>query len=197
MRFIKQHGHLALSVFIAFVFIQSLFFKFTDSPETTYIFVGKLDDWDSMKAGVPAGLPGASYALSPPEVLARYERWDSICVRTAPLQNAAYRRKLKLPDNDLGVRVDSVLPGTPAEKILRADDVILQVGKYPVGSDGTIIYEGNRMALAMAIQEAQHGQSVAMKLWRAGKEESVALPVEVSVRPLALRVLTEGPAPAP
>ncbi len=45
MRFIKQHGHLALSVFIAFVFIQSLFFKFTDSPETTYIFVGKLEPW--------------------------------------------------------------------------------------------------------------------------------------------------------
>ena len=34
----------ALSVYIAFVFIQSLFFKFTDSPETRYIF-GTLDTW--------------------------------------------------------------------------------------------------------------------------------------------------------
>ena len=34
----------ALTVFIAFVFIQSLFFKFTDSPETQYIF-GTLDGW--------------------------------------------------------------------------------------------------------------------------------------------------------
>jgi hypothetical protein len=33
-----------LTVFIAFVFIQSLFFKFTDSPETQYIF-GTLDSW--------------------------------------------------------------------------------------------------------------------------------------------------------
>lgn len=31
-------------LFIAFVFIQSLFFKFTDSPETQYIF-GTLDQW--------------------------------------------------------------------------------------------------------------------------------------------------------
>ena len=31
-------------IFIAFVFIQSLFFKFTDSPETQYIF-GTLDAW--------------------------------------------------------------------------------------------------------------------------------------------------------
>ncbi|EWY38373.1 membrane protein [Skermanella stibiiresistens SB22] len=34
----------ALSLYIAFVFIQSLFFKFTDSPETRHIF-GTLDAW--------------------------------------------------------------------------------------------------------------------------------------------------------
>lgn len=33
-----------LTLYIAFVFIQSLFFKFTDSPETQYIF-GTLDAW--------------------------------------------------------------------------------------------------------------------------------------------------------
>ncbi|QQP90104.1 hypothetical protein IGS68_02190 [Skermanella sp. TT6] len=34
----------ALSLYIAFVFVQSLFFKFTDSPETRHIF-GTLDAW--------------------------------------------------------------------------------------------------------------------------------------------------------
>ncbi len=33
-----------LTLYIAFVFIQSLFFKFAGSPETTYIF-GTLDAW--------------------------------------------------------------------------------------------------------------------------------------------------------
>lgn len=33
-----------LTVYICFVFIQSLFFKFADSPETQYIF-GTLDTW--------------------------------------------------------------------------------------------------------------------------------------------------------
>lgn len=32
-------------LFIAFVFIQSLFFKFTDAVETRYIFEGKLEPW--------------------------------------------------------------------------------------------------------------------------------------------------------
>lgn len=43
---------LVLSAYIAFVFVQSLFFKFTDSPETQYIF-GTLDAW-----GAGLGFPG-------------------------------------------------------------------------------------------------------------------------------------------
>lgn len=45
MDFIKRNGHIILSLYVAFVFIQSLFFKFTDNPETIYIFEGKLDPW--------------------------------------------------------------------------------------------------------------------------------------------------------
>ena len=45
MKFLKMHGHWILTLFVAFVFIQSLFFKFTGSPETVYIFEGKLDPW--------------------------------------------------------------------------------------------------------------------------------------------------------
>ena len=39
-----QRVQIALIIFVAFVFIQSLFFKFTNSPETQYIF-GTLDSW--------------------------------------------------------------------------------------------------------------------------------------------------------
>ena len=42
----------ALTLYVAFVFIQSLFFKFTDSPETQYIF-RTLDLW-----GASLGFPG-------------------------------------------------------------------------------------------------------------------------------------------
>lgn len=41
-----------LTLYIAFIFIQSLFFKFTDSPETQYIF-GTLEAW-----GTSLGWPG-------------------------------------------------------------------------------------------------------------------------------------------
>jgi hypothetical protein len=43
---------IVLIAFVAFVFVQSLFFKFTNSPETQHIF-GTLDLW-----GASLGLPG-------------------------------------------------------------------------------------------------------------------------------------------
>ena len=50
---LAKNGHWLLTLFVAFVFIQSLFFKFTGSPETVYIFQGKLDPW-----AASLGFPG-------------------------------------------------------------------------------------------------------------------------------------------
>ena len=49
---IRRYLPIALTLYIAFVFIQSLFFKFSNSPETQYIF-GTLEVW-----GASLGLPG-------------------------------------------------------------------------------------------------------------------------------------------
>lgn len=53
MQWFRRHGHWPLTLFVAFVFVQSLFFKFTDSPETRYIFEAKLDPW-----AASLGFPG-------------------------------------------------------------------------------------------------------------------------------------------
>lgn len=53
MTWTRRHGHWVLTLYVAFVFIQSLFFKFTGSPETVYIFEGKLDPW-----AASLGFPG-------------------------------------------------------------------------------------------------------------------------------------------
>lgn len=53
MDWIRRHGHLPLTLYISFVFVQSLFFKFSGSPETVYIFEGRLDPW-----AASLGFPG-------------------------------------------------------------------------------------------------------------------------------------------
>jgi len=53
MNGLRRHGHWLPTAYVAFVFIQSLFFKFSGSPETVYIFQGKLDPW-----AASLGFPG-------------------------------------------------------------------------------------------------------------------------------------------
>lgn len=63
----------ALSVFIAFVFVQSLFFKFTNAPETQYIF-GTLDQWGANTLGVEGLFLGSGpfnqYVIATAELIA-------------------------------------------------------------------------------------------------------------------------------
>jgi long-chain acyl-CoA synthetase len=60
--------------------------------EARLLFLGKLDDWEAMRPGVPGGLPCVSYALSPEDVQARADmRWDEIVARTAPLPGQPVR----------------------------------------------------------------------------------------------------------
>lgn len=47
----KNYLPAILSLFISFVFIQSLFFKFSGSPETVYIFT-TLNEWASHRFGL-------------------------------------------------------------------------------------------------------------------------------------------------
>lgn len=60
--------------------------------EARLLFLGKLDDWETMRNGVPAGLPCVSYPLSPADAQARVDmRWDEIVARTAPLTGSPAR----------------------------------------------------------------------------------------------------------
>ena len=53
-----------------------------EHSEAKLLFVGKLDGWDGMKAGVPAGLPCISHPLAPKNA---FPTWDDIIAKTAPL----------------------------------------------------------------------------------------------------------------
>jgi len=48
--------------------------------------------------------------------------------------------------------------------------VLLKVGEFAVGSDGTILYNGNRLSASFAFQMAQAGEEVPVELWRDGHQ---------------------------
>ena len=53
-----------------------------EHSESKLLFVGKLDDWEMMKPGVPASLPIVTLPMAPATA---GEKWDDIMARTAPL----------------------------------------------------------------------------------------------------------------
>jgi len=132
------------------------------------------------------GLENAGFFI-PPNVMkhflkdvedGNYDGFPQAGVKLTDTFNPALRRYLKLPNEDGGVRIDFIVPDSTKE-VLKVDDVVLQVGEYPVFSDGTILYRGNIVNMGMAISEYQQGEKVPLKIWRDGEALDVELPVFV------------------
>ncbi len=83
--------------------------QIVEHSECKLLFVGKLDGWEHMRAGVPPGLPCISHPLSPPEAKKSYPQWDDIVAKTAPLQGEPVR-----PSDELATIIyTSGTTGTP------------------------------------------------------------------------------------
>jgi hypothetical protein len=106
-----------------------------------------------------------------------YDGFPQAGIRFVSLQNEAYRKFLGMPDNDLGARVDHIFDVPSTRELLKIDDVILKVGPYDVGSDGTIVYEGNRVFLGVAISDVQSGEKLKFKIWRDKREMELDVPL--------------------
>jgi S1-C subfamily serine protease len=134
--------------------------------------------------GMP-GLENTGFFIPPPVIEhflkdiedTHYDGIPQAGVRLAQLQNPAYRKLLKLPEDAQGARVDGLLPIPSTEKVLKEEDVILQAGSLAVASDAKVLYQGNRVSAALAFQLAQAGESIPLQVWRDGRRQEVSLPV--------------------
>ena len=135
------------------------------------------------------GLENAGFVI-PPNIIkhflediedGKYHGFPDAGISLIKLTNPAFRASLGLPNNSVGARIDRILQPFPkTHELLRVNDVILEVSKQEVGSDGMILYEGNRVHCSVLFDEAQHGETIALKLWRAGKAIELELPVYVN-----------------
>ncbi len=62
-----------------------------EHSEARLLFVGKLDGWDGMKAGVPQGLTCITHPLSPKNAVPGAANWDDIMAKTQPLADLPLR----------------------------------------------------------------------------------------------------------
>jgi long-chain acyl-CoA synthetase len=62
-----------------------------EHSDSKFLFVGKLDEWEGMKSGVPARLSCISHPLAPDDAKRSYPQWDGIVAKTAPLAGTPLR----------------------------------------------------------------------------------------------------------
>jgi long-chain acyl-CoA synthetase len=62
-----------------------------EHSDSKFLFVGKLDGWEGMKSGIPAGLSCISHPLSSDDAKRSYPQWDGIVAKTAPLTGKPVR----------------------------------------------------------------------------------------------------------
>jgi long-subunit acyl-CoA synthetase (AMP-forming) len=55
-----------------------------DHSDSRLVFIGKLDDWEEIKQGIPADLPGIALPLAPET---DYENWDDLISRHQPIED--------------------------------------------------------------------------------------------------------------
>jgi len=97
--------------------------------------------------------------------------------------NNAMQQFYHLNDDEFGVLVLHVLSGTPAEKSLRINDVILNVDGYDIANDGTIAFRKNqRTSYKYAFDQYFSGQSMPLIVMREGKKIKIDLLLEQSKR---------------
>jgi hypothetical protein len=102
MSWLKKNGHWLLTLYVAFVFIQSLFFKFTGSPETVYIFQGKLDPWAASLGFAGVFAPGGIFSA---KVVGSFELIASVLLLAGAFM--PQRRALQVLGAGLGLGVIS------------------------------------------------------------------------------------------
>ena len=62
-----------------------------EHSEAKLLFIGKLDGWDGMKPGVPAGLACICLPMAPADAAKTYPGWDAIIAKTEPLKGNPLR----------------------------------------------------------------------------------------------------------
>ena len=102
-----------------------------------------------------------------------YDGYVELGIDYINLLNPSYRKKLNLPDDNIGVVVTNVLAAGSAESGLQANDVLLKIDGYPITSDGHINLDGEYLQMEEIVERKYHGDNVRFEILRKSKKMTV------------------------
>ena len=110
---------------------------------------------------------------------------DGIIVQ--PMENEALKACYGIKKEMTGVLVTYVLPGSSAEGIMQAGDVLLAIDGHPVADNMTVEFRKNdRTSAAYYVQKHQIGETVVMDVIRGGKPVTCKIPLKKTLASFSL-----------
>lgn len=89
-------------------------------------------------------------------------------------ENPALRQYYGLSKDDGGVVIAHVLPFTPADGVLKIDDILLAIDAVPIAQDATFLFRGNeRLSFSYLVHSKQVGDRSKIKVLRDGKMQTL------------------------
>ncbi|MCG2821275.1 MAG: PDZ domain-containing protein, partial [Candidatus Atribacteria bacterium] len=112
-----------------------------------------------------------------------YDGYPSLGVSMQDMENQGLRKYYQMEEGLSGVLINQIIPGSPADEYLQAGDILLSIGDYAIGNDGTIEFRTNeRTQLTYVIQQKQIGEKIQMEILREGKKISLDLNLSRSLK---------------
>ena len=112
-----------------------------------------------------------------------YEGFPSIGVVLQEMENPSLKARHGLGEEQTGVLVTRILPGSPADGLLEVGDVILSVAGHDVADDATVEFRPRqRTQVSYYVQQRQVREPIEIVVWRGGEERSLTLSLHRSLR---------------
>jgi len=99
-----------------------------------------------------------------------YDGFPDLGVSTLKMVSRALRRERGVPADKSGVVVQDVARDGTADGMLESGDVLLSVDGVSIADDGRVSVGPNHVAFLYLFDQKQLGETVRVKVWRAGKE---------------------------
>lgn len=103
-----------------------------------------------------------------------YNGIPSLGVSMQELENPALKKRCGMDEDQTGLLINHVLPGSPAANVLRQGDVLMAIEEHAIADDGTVEFRPRqRTSASFYIQQKQVGHTLVVSVWRDGREQSL------------------------
>ena len=97
---------------------------------------------------------------------------DGIIIQA--MENKDLKKMYGLKENESGVLVTSVIPGSPSEGIIKPRDVIMSIDGHDIADDGTVEFRSDeRTSNDYFVQQHQIGEKISLEILRNGEKKKL------------------------